>query len=361
MWVFLLSAVFFFVWSGSAWAQGMLSGANTISLSVLGFDPFRIELSNSVNLSYRIGRLLLASHTVFSHTGLPSQNFRLQAPLGEMALQGSMSFAATAFTRATLAVAGGWEGLSYVSTWRLTNLGSSQTPSYAFGGSFRFTGSIPELGRLAVSLELGRAEHVQTESGCEVCFKRMRISWGGLALCGGIAQVGFIFGEEGLEAETAAYNFSFCDFNANINLRFLNLLELQGFTAGVNGHISELSLSGNFAFDASYAFQRAVWSLSGPFFRGTLSSTTTFDATSLLSWDLGWNYQTDHCSLALASSLEIITFDWRSLVFGLPSIFVNLTCDLICCGDLDLGSLTVRFGLAEDGLEGIGISYSLSF
>lgn len=353
------------VWIGlvcGVYGQGILSGSNTISFSVLGFEPFEIDLSNSVSLSYRIDRLFLSSQTEFSLAGLTSQDFHLRAPLGNSTIQGSLSFSSAEFIRAMLGLSGLWEGLAFVTSSTLSKGGSSQTPSVIFLNSSRVSGLIADLGRLTLNLDVGTTTSNFIRN-CGLSFKRMRVSWGGLSFCGGIAQADFVFGEEGLEGETAGYDFPlpFCDFNATVNLRFLDLFEFQGFTVGVSGHISELSLTGNFAFDADYEFQRGAWLFSGPFLDGILSSSTTFDKTDLLTWDLRWSYQGRHCSLALASSLEIIAFNWRSLTFGLPSVFVDLSCDLICCGDAYLGSLAVGFGLTESGFEGIEASYSLSF
>lgn len=357
-----MSAVFFFAWTAPAWTQGTLSGTNTISLSVFGFDPFELDLSNSVSLLYRIDRLFLVSQTAFSLAGLTSQNFRLRAPLGDFTVQGSLSFSPTDFTRATLGLSGLWEGLTFMNSSTLTKGGSSQTPSIAFATSTRVSGSIPNLGRLALSLDVGTTTSDPIQS-CSLSFKRMRVSWGGLSFCGGNAAATLLFGCRGLEAEAIHWSIpiSFCAFNLRFGLRYIDLFEFQGLSVSLTGQLGEVGVSGNFSFDASYAFRRGSWSLSGPFFGGTLSSANTFDETDLLTWDLRWSYQGDHCSLTLASSLEIIAFDWGSLTFDLPAVFVDLGCDLICCGDVYLGSLAVGFGLTEGGFEGIEASYSLSF
>ena len=347
--------------TGPALAQGLLAGTNTISFSVLDFDPLKIELSDSLLLSYRIDRLFLSSRTAFSLGGLTSQDFRLRAPLGDFTVQGSLSFSSTDFTRATLGLSGLWEELTFITTSTFSKEGSLQTPSFAFASSTRASGSLPNLGRLSLSLDVGTtSDSVQS---CGLSFKRMRVAWGGLSFCGGNAAVTLIFGCRGLEAEAIHWSIpiSFCAFNLRFGLRYIDLFEFQGLSVSLTGQLGEVSVAGSFSFDADYAFRRGSWSLNGPFFGGTLSSANTFDATELLTWDLRWSYQRDHCSLSLASSVEIFSFDWYSMAFDLPAVFVDFGCDLICCGDVYLGSLSLGFGLAEDGFEGIELSYFLSF
>ena len=362
LWVVFLNAVCSYAGTGAALARGLLAGTNTLSFSVLGFDPLKIDLSDSLLLSYRIDDLFVSSRTAFSLDGLTSQDFRLRTPLGDFTMQGSLSFSSTDFTRATLGLSGLWEGLTFITSFTLSKGGSPQTPSVAFASSTRASGSISNLGRLSLSLDVGTTTSDPIQS-CSLSFKRMRVVWGGLSFCGGDAAATLIFGCRGLEAGAIHWSvpISFCAFNLRFGLRYIALFEFQGLSVSLTGQLGEVSVAASFSFDADYAFRRGSWSLNGPFLGGTLSSANAFDETELLTWDLRWSYQREHCSLTLASSVEIFSFNWYSLAFDLPAVFVDLGCDLICCDDVYLGSLSVGFGLAEDGFEGIELSYSLSF
>lgn len=350
-------------WGHVVCAQGTLSGNNTVSLSVVDFDPFSLTLSDAASLSYRLNRFLLTSDSVFASSEPVSQNFRLTAPWGDFRIHGGLSFSSTSFTRGTLSLAGIWEGVSIITTSTLSSTGSLQTPSYVFANALRVSGQIPELGRLAITLDVGGADTAQGMDPCHITFKRMRISLGNLSFCGGTVDLGLVFGCGGLEAEAVTWSIPLpsSGFNMRVSLRYLDLLKFQGASVSVAGGLCGLDLGGNFAFDSDWTFQRGAWSMSGPFFSGTLSSSTTFDSSGLVSQEFRFSYQTDRCSLVLVPTFEILSSSGTSLSFDIPSVYADLQWELICCDGVDLGALSFLFGISEGSIGPLALTYMFTF
>lgn len=367
-WGVLAVWIFLFAYAGTqgdaAYAQGTLSGHNALTTSLSNLDLSTLSVSDTLTVTYKVDRLSISSRSIYSTTGWTSVGFRMSSPIGGITLASSASFApsqAASFVRANLDLSGSWEGVACTMSSLLTNIGTPQTPSYDFGNTLRFSGLVPEIGRLSVILGIGATPFGSVQQG--FCYEGMRISWGNLAFCGGTANLDFLFDQTGLDSETVSWSvpIPFCDFKIRISLRYLDLFDFQGLAAGVRGTIGDLKVSGNFAFDSIQTFSRGVWSLSGPFYGGTLSSTTTFNASTLVSQNFSWSYRADSFSLSLTPTFEIVSFDGTSLVFDIPSIRANMSWKLICDGELDLGTVSATLNITKEKIEKLSLTYTYTF
>lgn len=364
-WGVLAVWIFLFAYAGTqgdaAYAQGTLSGSNALTLSLSNLDLSTLSLSDTLSITYRVNRLSISGHSVYSKAGLTSQSFRLSTPLGDFTMQGSMSFSATSFTRANLALSGRWEGVPFTVSLLIAQIGSTQTPSYDFGSTIRLSGTVPDLGRLSMILGIGATPFGHVEAGYG--YEGMRVSWGNLVFCGGTANLDFLFDQTGLYSETVSWSvpIPFCDFKIRISLRYLDLFDFQGLAAGVRGTIGDLKVSGNFAFDSIQTFSRGVWSLSGPFFGGTLAATTTIDKDTLLSQAFTWSYQSDGFSVRVTPDFQITSFDGQTLVFDIPSVKATFWWELVCCDGIAVGDLSVSIALSKESFEQISVTYSYAF
>jgi len=251
----------------------------------------------------------------------------------------------------------------------LTNIGTPQTPSYDFGNTFRFSGLVPEIGRLSVILGIGATPFGSVQQG--FCYEGMRISWGNLAFCGGTANLDFLFDQTGLYSETVSWSVPipyvhFSNFGLNIRLSGFNgppsdWFDVKGITASLRGKIKELSVSGSFAFESVQTFSRGVWSVSGPFWGGTLAATTTIDKDTLLSLAFTWSYQSHGFSVTVSPDFQITSFDGPTLVFDIPSVKATFWWDLVCCDGIDVGDLSVSIALSRESFEQISVTYSYAF
>lgn len=364
-WGVLAVWIFLFAYAGTqgdaAYAQGTLSGSNAFTLSLSDLDFSTLDLSDTLSVAYKVDRFSISGRTAYSIVGLTSQSFRLSTPLGDFTMQGSMSFSATSFTRANLALSGRWEGVPFTVSLLIAQIGSTQTPSYDFGSTIRLSGTVPDLGRLSVTLGIGVTPFGRVEEGFS--FEGLRVSFGNLVFCGGTANADFSFGQTGLGSENIAWSvpIPFCDFKIRISLRYLDLFDFQGLTASVRGGIGDLKISGSFAFDSVLSFSRGSWSLSGPFFGGTLAATTTIDKDTLLSQAFTWSYQSDGFSVRVTPDFQITSFDGQTLVFDIPSVKATFWWGLVCCDGIDVGDLSVSIALSRESFEQISVTYSYAF
>ncbi|HUT87670.1 MAG TPA: hypothetical protein VMX15_06270 [Candidatus Heimdallarchaeota archaeon] len=323
-------------------------------------------------VTYRVDSFSLSGRSVFSLTGFTSQDFRLTAPFGDYALQGGMSFSPTQtapFTRANLVLSGAWEGVSFTVSALSANIGSAQTPAYDFGSTIRLSGTVMDCAYLSVILGIGATPFGRVQQG--MSYEGMRISWGNLAFCGGTANLNFLFDQAGLDSETISWSVPipyvhFSTFGLNIRLDGFNgpagsWLDLLGFSASLRGKVGELSVSGSFSFESVQTFSRGVWSVSGPFFGGTLSSSTSIDETTLLSQAFTWSYRSDGFSVTASPTFEIASFDGTNLVFDIPSVRATIRWDLMCCDGIDVGDLTASVTVGRQSLEQVSVTYSYEF
>ena len=296
----------------------------------------------------------------------------MTAPLGDYALQGGMSFSPTQtapFTRANLVLSGAWEGVSFTVSALNANIGSTQTPAYDCGSTIRLSGAIMNCAYLSVTVGIGATPFGSVQQG--MAYEGMRISLGNLAFCGGTANLDFLFDQTGLDSETISWSMPipyvhFSTFGLNIRLDGFNgpadsWFDLLGFSASVRGKIGELSLSGSFSFESVQTFSRGVWSVSGPFFGGTLSSSTSISETALLSQAFSWSYRSNGFSVSASPTFEIVSFDGRNLVFDVPSVRGTMRWNLVCCDGIDVGDFTVSFTLSKQSFEQISATYSYTF
>ena len=358
--------------SVAAFAQGTLSGFTAVTASISNLDFSTLSFSDTMAASYRVDSFSLSGRSVFSLTDLTSQDFRLTAPLGDYALQGGMSFSPTQsapFTRANLVLTGAWEGVSFAVSAFSANIGSVQTPAYDCGSTIRLSGAVMDCAYLSVVLGIGATPFGRVQQG--MSYEGMRISWGNLAFCGGTANLNFLFDQGGLDSETISWSVPipyvhFSTFGLNIRLDGFNgpagsWLDLLGFSASLRGKVGELSVSGSFSFESVQTFSRGVWSVSGPFFGGTLSSSTSIDETTLLSQAFTWSYRSDGFSLTASPTFEIVSFDGTNLVFDTPSVRATMRWDLMCCDGIDVGDLTASFAVSRQSLEQVSVTYSYDF
>lgn len=359
-------------WSVAAFAQGTLSGFTAVTASISNLDLSTLSFSDTMAVTYRVDSFSLSGRSVFSLTGFTSQDFRLTAPFGDYALQGGMSFSPTQtapFTRANLVLSGAWEGVSFTVSALSANIGSAQTPAYDCGSTIRLSGTVMDCAYLSVILGIGATPFGRVQQG--MSYEGMRISWGNLAFCGGTANLNFLFDQAGLDSETISWSVPipyvhFSTFGLNIRLDGFNgpagsWLDLLGFSASLRGKVGELSVSGSFSFESVQTFSRGVWSVSGPFFGGTLSSSTSIDETTLLSQAFTWSYRSDGFSVTASPTFEIASFDGTNLVFDIPSVRATMRWDLMCCDGSDVGDLTASVTVGRQSLEQVSVTYSYEF
>jgi len=364
-----LAAALLLVSAGAAVGQvGSLYGVNTVTLSVTGFDPLGLDLSETFAATYRYERFSIATRSSFALSGLTSQDLRVAFPLGDLSLQGNASFTGVAFSRAGLSVTGSHTGVGYAVTLLLAELGTPQTPSTGAGLTFRASGTIPDVARITVLLGLGATPFGQVIEGCSLCYEGARVSVSDLRICGGTLEVDLTFGQGGLDSQRANWTFPlpWCDLQLRVNLSYVDLFEFTGMIAGVNGTLWGIRTNGNFSFDETYAFMQGSWSLSGPFFGGQLSSSISFDDTDLLSQSISWSRAFDRWSIVVTPTFEILSVVGSTMQFDVPSVRVTLRYDLVCCDEveraIDLGDLIANLFVTRDGgFEEISITYSMRF
>jgi hypothetical protein len=344
------------------YAQGTLGGSNAVTVTIT--DPasaFSIDIRDVFNVSYRLDNFSLSGRTTFTTTAPPTQDFRLSAHLGDLAVQGVTSFRTDAFTRGNLDLSGSWEGMSYRASFLISNLGSSETPSYDTGSVFRIAGVAAGLGYVSIAAGVGATPFGSVKEG--VCFEGARILLSDLSLCGGKAAVDLLLGLAGPDTETIAWQttLAYHDLKLQTSLRFIDLFEFQGITASVRGTIGDLPITGRFSFTSDLVFQSGNWSITVPLFGGSLTSATTFNVSTLVSQNLTWSYWGDQLFVVITPRFDIVSFDGTVLEFALPELRVNLRWTLGCCDGPDLGDLGLAIRVTKEKFESIAVTYTYSF
>ena len=344
------------------YAQGTLSGSNAITVTIT--DPasaFSINVRDMFNVSYRLDSLSLSGRTTFTTTAPPTQDFRLSAHLGDLAVRGATSFRSDAFARGNLDLSGSWEGVSYRASFLISKLGSSQTPSYDTGGVFRIAGVAAGLGYVSFSAGVGASPFGSVREGA--CFEGARILLSDLSLCGGKAGVDLLLGVAGPDTETITWQttLAYHDLKLQTSLRFIDLFEFQGITANVRAIIGDLPITGRFSFTSELVFQSGNWSITAPLFGGSLTSTTSFNASTLVSQNLTWSYWGDQLFVVVTPRFDIVSFDGKVLEFAVPEIRVNLRWTLTCCDGPDLGDLGLAIRVTKEKFENTTVTYTYSF
>lgn len=344
------------------YAQGSLGGSNAVTVTLT--DPasaFSIDVRNVFNVSYRLDDFSLSGRTTFTTTASPTQDFRLSAHLGDLAVQGATSFRTDAFTRGNLDLSGSWEGVSYRASFLISNLGSSETPSYNTGGVFRIAGVAAGLGYVSIAAGVGASPFGSVREGA--CFEGARILLSDLSLCGGKAGVDLLLGVAGPDTETLTWQttLAYHDLKLQANLRFIDLFQFQGVAANMRVTIGSLLITGRFSFDSDLVFQSGNWSITAPLFGGSLTSTTSFNASTLVSQNLTWSYWGDQLFVVITPRFDIVSFDGTVLEFAVPEVRVNLRWTLACCDGPDLGDLGLAIRVTRQKFENITVTYTYSF
>jgi len=344
------------------YAQGTLGGSNAVTLTIT--DPasaFSIDVRDVLNVSYRLDSFSLSGRTTFTTTAPPTQDFRLSAHLGDLAVRGATSFRTDAFTRSNLDLSGSWEGVSYRTSFLISNLGSSQTPSYDTGGVFRIAGVAAGLGYVSIVAGVGASPFGSVREGA--CFEGARILLSDLSLCGGKAGVDLLLGVAGPDTETITWRttLAYHDLKLQTSLRFIDLFEFQGITASVRATIGDLPITGRVSFTSELVFQSGNWSITAPLFGGSLTSATSFNASTLVSQNLTWSHWGDQLFVVVTPRFDIVSFDGSVLEFAVPEIRVNLRWTLICCDGPDLGDLGLAIRVTREKFENITVTYTYSF
>jgi hypothetical protein len=348
--------------ASTGYAQGTFGGNNSITVTLT--DPasaFSIDIRDVFNVSYRLDDFSLSGRTTFTTTAPPAQDFRLSAHLGDLAVQGATSFGTDAFTRGNLDLSGSWEGVSYRASLLISNLGSSQTPSYDTGGVFRIAGVAAGVGYVSITAGVGASPFGSVRKGA--CFEGARILLSDLSLCGGKAGVDLLLGQAGLDSETIMWQttLAYHDLKLQTSLRFIDLFQFQGVTTNMRCTIGGLPITGRFSFDSDLAFQSGNWSITAPLFGGSLTSATTFNADTLVSQNLTWSYWGDRLFVVITPTFDIVSFDGAMLEFAVPAVRVNLRWSLICCDGPKLGDLGIVIRATKEKLESIAATYTYSF
>jgi hypothetical protein len=235
------------------------------------------------------------------------QDFRLSAHLGDLGVQGATSFRTNAFTRGNLDLSGSWEGVSYRASLLISNLGSSETPSYDTGGVFRIAGVAAGVGYVSIAAGVGASPFGSVREGA--CFEGARILLSDLSLCGGKAAVDLLLGLAGPDTETITWQttLAYHDLKLQTSLRFIDLFQFQGVAANMRVTIGGLLITGRFSFDSDLVFQSGNWSITAPLFGGSLTSATTFNATTLVSQNLTWSYWGDQLFVVITPMFDIVS------------------------------------------------------
>ena len=345
-----------------ACAQGTLGGSNAITVTIT--DPasaFSIDITDVFNASYRLDSFSVSGRTTFTITASPAQDFRLNARLGDLTVQGATSFRTDVFARGNLDLSGSWEGGSYRASLLISNLGSSETPSYDTGGVFRIAGVAAGVGYVSITAGVGASPFGSVREG--TCFEGARILLSDLSLCGGKAGVDVLLGQAGLDSETITWQttLAYHDLKLQASLRFIDLFQFQGVTANVRCTIGDLPITGRFSFDSDLVFQSGNWSITAPLFGGSLTSATTFNADTLVSQNLTWSYWGDRLFVVITPTFDIVSFDGAMLEFAVPAVRVNLSWFLVCCDGPELGDLGLVIRATREKLESIAATYTYSF
>ncbi|MBE9484996.1 MAG: hypothetical protein IMY74_09120 [Bacteroidetes bacterium] len=344
------------------YAQGTLGGSNAVTVTIT--DPanaFSIDIRDVFNVSYRLDNFSLSGRTTFTTTAPPTQDFRLSAHVGDLAVQGATSFRTDAFTRGNLDLSGSWEGVSYRASFLISNLGSSETPSYDTGSVFRIAGVAAGLGYVSIAAGVGASPFGSVREGA--CFEGARILLSDLSLCGGKAAVDLLLGLAGPDTETITWQttLAYHDLKLQTSLRFIDLFQFQGVAANMRVTIGGLLITGRFSFDSDLVFQSGNWSITAPLFGGSLTSATTFNATTLVSQNLTWSYWGDQLFVVITPMFDIVSFDGAMLEFAVPAIRVNLRWVLGCCDGPELGDLGLVIRATKEKFESIAVTYTYSF
>lgn len=344
------------------YAQGTFGGNNSITVTLT--DPasaFSIDVRDVFNVSYRLDDFSLSGRTTFTTTASPTQDFRLSGRLGDLAVQGATSFRTDAFTRGNLDLSGSWEGVSYRASFLISNLGSSDTPSYDTGSVFRIAGVAAGLGYVSIAAGVGASPFGSVREGA--CFEGARMLLSDLSLCGGKAGVDLLLGVAGPDTETLTWQttLAYHDLKLQTSLRFIDLFEFQGVAVNMRCTIGELLITGRFSFTSDLVFQSGNWSITAPLFGGSLTSTTSFNSSTLVSQNLTWSYWGDQLFIVITPRFDIVSFDGTILEFALPEIRVNLRWTLTCCDGPNLGNLGLVIRATKEKFESIAVTYTYSF
>jgi hypothetical protein len=348
--------------ASAGYTQGTLSGSNAITVTIT--DPasaFSIDIRDVFNSSYRLDSFSLSGRTTFTTTAAPTQDFRLSAHLGDLGVRGATSFRNNAFTRGNLDLSGSWKGVSYRASLLISNLGSSETPSYDTGGVFRIAGVAAGVGYVSIAAGVGASPFGSVREGA--CFEGARILLSDLPLCGGKAGVDLLLGLAGPDTETITWQttLAYHDLKLQTSLRFIDLFQFQGVAANVHGTIGDLLITGRFSFASDLVFQSGNWSITAPLFGGSLTSTTSFNANTLVSQNLTWSYWGDQLFVVITPRFDIVSFDGKVLEFAVPEIRIDLRWTLGCCDGSDLGDLGLAIRATKEKFGSIAVTYTYSF
>jgi len=129
----------------------------------------------------------------------------------------------------------------------------------------------------------------------------------------------------------------------------------------MRGTIGDLVIAGRFSFDSDLVFQSGNWSITAPFFGGSITLATTFNATTLVSQNLTWSYWGDQLFIVITPRFDIVSFDGAMLEFAVPAIRVNLRWVLGCCDGPELGDLGLVIRATKEKIESIAATYTYSF
>ena len=338
-----------------------------MSISMSSIDPILMDVSDTFTVTYRYERFTISSRTTLGVEGLTGQSFRLSTPLGSYSLRGSTSFSGDVFSSANLAVSGSWEGIAFTTTLLVSNVGTTQSPSYGAGMTFRVSGAVEGLGRLTLVTGIGATPYGSVTESCDIEFGGARISWSGLEICGGTAGLDMVFDCDGPASQYASWTVPvpFCDLQFRVYAVSEGLLDFTGLTLSLSGTLWGVRTNGTIAYDQDITFTQGSWSASGDFFGGRLSSTVSYNEEEILSQSFTWSRAFDYWSLTLSPEFDIVSFGWGEMEFDVPSLRATLRWDLACCfgmgDDIDLGDLVVNLTVSEDGLDQISATYSMVF
>ncbi len=351
----------------SVFAQATLSGANTLSLSMVDMDIATLTLSESLAVSYRYGRFAISSRTSFGNDGLAGQSFRVSAPFGDLSIQGSGSFTSEMFSRADLSVSGRSGGIAYGFTFLLAELGTQTESAIGAGMTLRAAGVIEGLGRISAILGLGATPYGQIqEAGCGVSYEGLRISLSDVDLCGRAA-FDILFGQTGLESEIVSWSGVLPiplldDFTLRASARFTDLFSYKSASLSIGGIVGDLALNASFAYEED--FVQGSLSMRRPFLNGQLLSTASFDSDTLLALSFNWTRAFEAWSVNLTPVFEILSQSGGIIEFDIPSAQVTLRFDLACCigqPAAELGDLVFSLAVSDEGFDRIVVSHSFPF
>ena len=95
-----------------------------------------------------------------------------------------------------------------------------------------------------------------------------------------------------------------------------------------------------------------------------MSSSVSYDSASILSQSFTWSRSFETWSLTLSPAFEIVSFDWKTMAFDIPSLRATIRWDLACCLGLegiDLGDLVGNWTVSRSGFDQVSFSYTVAF